>query len=85
MAYDPKNLSVLTYANGFTLWHYVTDDKGTLVEEDGYFDKASDMLRRGDMIMINAGFSDEEHHHAAIFLVAQSKEDFIEIVMVASS
>ena len=26
MAYDSKSLSVLAYANGFTLWHYGTDD-----------------------------------------------------------
>ena len=26
MAYDASNLSALTYANGFTLWHYRTSD-----------------------------------------------------------
>ena len=26
MAYLSKNLSVLAYANGFTLWHYTTAD-----------------------------------------------------------
>ncbi len=31
MAYDPKRLSVLAYANGFTLWHYLTNDSATAV------------------------------------------------------
>ncbi len=26
MAFQTKDLSVLAYANGFTLWHYTTDD-----------------------------------------------------------
>jgi hypothetical protein len=30
MAYDPTNLSALSYANGFTLWHYKTTDPGRM-------------------------------------------------------
>ncbi|MBL4721075.1 MAG: hypothetical protein JKY20_08095 [Alphaproteobacteria bacterium] len=54
MAYDSKNLSVLAYANGFTLWHYGTDDTAATVDTSGYFNAATDMLRVGDMIMANA-------------------------------
>ena len=41
--YDPKNLSVLAYANSFTLWHYVTDDEA--ITSEGYFNRAIDIHR----------------------------------------
>ncbi len=53
MAYDSQNLSVLAYANGFTLWHYVTPDAATVVDAADYFNDAADMLRVGDMILAN--------------------------------
>lgn len=54
MAFQTKDLSVLAYANGFTLWHYTTIDLATDVDTAGYFSNASDMLRVGDMIMANS-------------------------------
>lgn len=54
MAYASKELSVLAYANGFTLWHYITPDNAADVGTEGYFNSASDMLRVADMIMLNA-------------------------------
>ena len=53
MSYLAKNLTVLAYANGFTLWHYTTPDAATAVDDAGYFNDAADMLRAGDMIMAN--------------------------------
>lgn len=53
MAYQSKNLSVLAYANGFTLWHYTTGDAAADVDTAGYFDDAHEMLRAGDMILAN--------------------------------
>jgi hypothetical protein len=53
MAYNAKNLSVLAYANGFTLWHYTTADTAATVDTAGYFDDAASMLRAGDMILAN--------------------------------
>ncbi|WP_431854364.1 hypothetical protein [Azospirillum sp.] len=55
MAFVSKDLSVLAYANGFTLWHYTTPDAATAVDGSGYFNGASDMLRVGDMVLANAG------------------------------
>lgn len=55
MTYKPTNLSVMAYANGFTLWHYVTNDDRAEVASEGYFDRAVDMLRAGDMIFMNIG------------------------------
>lgn len=54
MTYSSKNLSVLAYANGFTLWHYVTADAASTVDDRGYFNDAADMLRAGDMILLNS-------------------------------
>ena len=47
MSYNPKNLSVLAYANGFTLWHYTTTDTAPTTDTAGYFNNAADMLRVG--------------------------------------
>ena len=51
--YDPYNLSAMTYANGFTLWHYKTTDRFSDVVGVGYFNDAASMLRVGDFIMLN--------------------------------
>lgn len=53
MAYQSKDLSVLAYANGFTLWHYTTPDLATDVDTAGYFNTASDMLRVSDLVIAN--------------------------------
>ena len=53
MAFLQKDLSVLAYANGFTLWHYATPDAAATVDTEGYFNAAADMLRTGDMILAN--------------------------------
>lgn len=52
MAFQNKQMSVLAYANGFTLWHYKTEDK---MQEllSGYFTIA-DLMAVGDIIIINA-------------------------------
>lgn len=62
MAYKSENLSVLSYANGFTLWHYRTADAATIVDNEGYFNEASKMLRSGDFIMLNAGLGTSPAH-----------------------
>lgn len=53
MAYNSHNLSVLAYSNGFTLWHYRTEDTPEEVTAYKYFEPAADMLRAGDMLLIN--------------------------------
>jgi hypothetical protein len=53
MAYYSKDLSVLAYANGFALWHYVTPDKAAEVFKPGYFNNASGMTNVGDAILAN--------------------------------
>ena len=53
MSLNASNLSVLAYANNFTLWHYTTIDAAAAVETSGYFNNASDMLRVNDLMIIN--------------------------------
>ena len=53
MAFQSKNLSVLAYANGFTLWHYTTQDAAADVDTAGYFNAAAAMVRVGDMVLAN--------------------------------
>ncbi len=48
------NLAELSAANGFTLWHYRTSDTRAAVQADGYFAKAADRLRIGDVILVQA-------------------------------
>ncbi len=55
MACDPRNLSALAYANGFTLWHYRTSDPISELATAGYFNPASAMLRVGDLVIAHAG------------------------------
>jgi hypothetical protein len=55
MAFAIRNLSVLAYANGFTLWHYkAAPDTLEQVGFPGFFSQASDMLVAGDMMMVSA-------------------------------
>lgn len=55
MAFAIRNLSVLAYANGFTLWHYKagTDRLASVAARD-FFADAADMLTPGDLLMISA-------------------------------
>jgi hypothetical protein len=57
MAYNSSNLSALSYANGFTLWHYKTNDAAADVDTTGYFNQAASMLRVGDFVLANASAS----------------------------
>ena len=55
MAFAIRNLSVLAYANGFTLWHYKAGkDRLNQVEKVDFFADAIDMLAEGDLMMISA-------------------------------
>ena len=55
MAFTLRNLSVLAYAQGFTLWHYKAPGAElSVLGSTGFFDLASDMLASGDMVMMSA-------------------------------
>ena len=54
MAFQNKNLSVIAYANGFTLWHYASEEKLNVVTTAGYFNSVKTLMNTGDVIIINA-------------------------------
>ena len=75
MAFKAKDLSVLAYNNGFTLWHYKTPD--TKINMLRYFDDASDMLYPGDFILTNLDV--DRVVQAEIFVVVISVPGRVEV------
>lgn len=67
MTFKASDLSVLAYANNFTLWHYVTEDDA--VTGTGYFNKAADMLRVNDLIIANVDVADTENVTTVFYVV----------------
>jgi hypothetical protein len=52
MPFSPDRLSVVAYADGFTLWHYRgAPDTRAVISANGYFSPAAHMLRSGDMLI----------------------------------
>ena len=54
MPFIATNLTALSAANGFTLWHYRTIDSRAETEAAGYFTPVADRVRVGDIIMVQA-------------------------------
>lgn len=69
MAFLASDLSVLAYANNFTLWHYTSEDAS--VTTSNYFDKAVDMLRVNDLIIANV---DTEGEPATVFYIVTGND-----------
>ncbi|HEX6113255.1 MAG TPA: hypothetical protein VFZ10_13190 [Geminicoccaceae bacterium] len=80
MAYDASNLSALTYANGFTLWHYKTPDAALDVDTTGYFNEAASMLRVGDFIFANANV--DATMQSGVFIVASNSGGVINVTNI---
>ena len=57
MAFQNRNMGVIAYANGFTLWHYKSDDLINEICKDDYFTSIYTLCNPGDIIIINAGDS----------------------------
>lgn len=56
MKFENKNMSVIAYANGFTLWHYSTQHNMQDVERPGYFPKGfAALTANGDIMIVNPG------------------------------
>jgi hypothetical protein len=54
MAFKLRDLSVLAYANGFTLWHYkAREDDLRTVGAPVFFNDAGDMMSAGDHIHVS--------------------------------
>jgi len=59
------------------LWHYATNDTAAMVDDNGYFNEACDMLRTGDMVMANV--ETEGSPKAGIFLVSSSVNKTVDV------
>ena len=53
MSLQLSDLSVLAYANNFTLWHFKTTDDALTVAGANYFNNAADMMNVNDLIITN--------------------------------
>lgn len=72
MAYAASGLSAISYANGFTLWHYRTTDLAAEIDNAGYFNGASKMLRVGDFMFVNSGIGDMPTHGVVVVLANEN-------------
>ena len=70
MAFKPSDLSVLAYANNFTLWHYSTDDAA--VTGSDYFNNASDMVRENDLMIASL---DTDGTPSTVFYIVTDNTD----------
>ena len=53
MAFQSKNLSVIAYANGFTMWHYADPIPLATISANGFFNNVASLMNTGDIIVIN--------------------------------
>lgn len=56
MAFKNRNFSVLAYANGFTLWHYTTneDTLEQICDKSYWANGVAALANTGDIMIINA-------------------------------
>lgn len=55
MPFSSERLSVVAYADGFTLWHYrAGPDTRAQIGTTGYFAPAGHMVRAGDLVIAGA-------------------------------
>lgn len=54
MAFEVANLTSLSYGNGFTMWHYKTDDNINEVSARNYFFGASNYMKDNDMVIVHS-------------------------------
>ena len=55
MLFQNKNLSVIAYANGVTIWLYVDHNINIdKMEKEGFFNKVKDLMNVGDPIYLVA-------------------------------
>ena len=52
MAYDYTQLCPVGSNNGFTIWHYRTDDEWVDVRRSGYWEDAKTLLYPGDALYL---------------------------------
>lgn len=74
MTMDSKNLSVLAYSNGFTMWHYKTEAEKSEVEATGYFNKVANIFNVGDVLFMTVG---SETKQTSMYVVNSVENDVV--------
>lgn len=77
MAYNPKALGALSYADGFTLWHYRTEDLIADVDNAGYFNEAANMVRVGDFVFLHTGVGSTPTF--GLVVVTENADGFVDV------
>ncbi len=54
MPASPRNLSVLCYAQGFTLWHYRAPATVAALLRPDHFAPLAELFTAGDMVLVSA-------------------------------
>ena len=80
MSFTSSNLSVLAYANNFTLWHYTTTDNA--VTGAGYFNASADMVRVNDLIITAL---DTDGSPTTVFYIVTGNADGVVTVLAFSA
>jgi hypothetical protein len=74
MAFQQKNLTVIGYANGWTLWHYKTPDSIEEIEKDAsYFGNLWALAGMGDVMYITS------QGRTYTRQIIEIKQDFVKI------
>lgn len=76
MKFTIRNLSVLAYAQGFTLWHYKAAEPPTL---HNFFGPAWDMVATGDIIFVTGPWG------GAQVVVGVVSDSYVEVDFLKSS
>jgi hypothetical protein len=73
-----RRLSVLNYADTFTMWFYKVDGDGEMSDlyRKGYFDDAKRMIREGDMIYVRTRLECGNYQLTQLFFPAGVDKPF---------
>lgn len=80
--FSQKNLSVMAYANSFTLWNYQTEDTVGTIKEPDYFKDSARFMRVGDMIMVTA--NNQADIQSTILAVGSISNDIVSVQSLIS-
>jgi hypothetical protein len=83
--FDPKNLSVLAYSNGFTLWHYKTIDPATDIDTEGYFNDVSNVVNVGDLIIANTDTDGTTGANTGFFVVLSNTNSVVDVANIVTA
>ena len=83
MTFAAENLNVTAYANGFTLWNYISEDNLSDICSKNYFAAADNDLKSGDMILVS--LKSTSFSSGAILLVSRIEIGEVSVVKLCQS